>query len=271
MAGSFDWLGLNGKTVAITGASGGIGRSIAAGFAAAGAKLALLDRSEADVRQVAAELEAEFGCTTLAKACDVSSPASVGAVADEVLAELGACDVLVNNAGIMGPGALDTLSFEAWNAVLSINLTGCLLCAQAFGAQMRSSGKGSIVSTASISGSYPQPASGAYSASKAGVIMLSRQLAVEWGPLGIRSNVVSPGLVETPMTQTIYAPPGVREKRAAAVPLRRIAHTQDMTDAVLFLASDRASYVTGDEVTVDGGYSRMIMGMIPRPGFDEAI
>jgi NAD(P)-dependent dehydrogenase (short-subunit alcohol dehydrogenase family) len=137
-----------------------------------------------------------------------------------------------------------------------------------FGRQMRSLGRGSLVHVASIAGSHAQGQSGAYSVSKAGVVMLSRQLASEWGPQGIRSNVVSPGMVITPMSQSFYDTPGVTERRKAVVPSRRIGMPQDIADAILFLASDRSSYVNGDEITVDGGYVNMLMNLVPRPGFE---
>src|SRR4030081_1893680 len=127
---------------------------------------------------------------------------------------------------------------------------------------MRKLGRGSLVHIASIAGSNAQGHSGAYSVSKAGVIMLSRQLANEWGPHGIRSNVVSPGMVVTPMSQAFYDTPGVTERRSAVTPLKRIGMPQDIADAVLFLASDRSSYVNGDEITVDGGYVRTVMNLI---------
>lgn len=241
---------------------------MAISFALAGAKLLLLDRNLVNASKTEKEVQAAADSKTLVLACDVSDPASVIAAAEASLAALGPCDVLINNAGLLRPGALDALSLSEWNAVLSVNLTSYLLCAQAFGAQMRSSGRGAIVHVASIAGSHPQPVSGAYSVSKSGIVMLSRQVAVEWGPFRIRSNVVSPGLVETPMSQAFYDAPGVREARSGRVPLRRIGAPQDIADAALFLASDRSAYVTGDEIMVDGGYGRMLMGMIPRPGYD---
>jgi NAD(P)-dependent dehydrogenase (short-subunit alcohol dehydrogenase family) len=122
------------------------------------------------------------------------------------------------------------------------------------------------VHVASVAASNAQGFSGAYSVSKAGVVMLSRQLASEWGPHGLRSNVVSPGLVVTPMSQAFYDTPGVTERRTAVVPMRRIGAPQDMADAILFLASDRASYINGDEIVVDGGFTRTIMNLVPRPG-----
>ncbi len=169
---------------------------------------------------------------------------------------------------MLRPGGLEDLSLAEWNAVLSVNLTGYFLCAQIFGRHMRKLGRGSLVHVASIAGSHAQAQSGAYSVSKAGVIMLSRQLASEWGPQGIRSNVVSPGMVITPMSQSFYDTPGVTERRTAVVPARRIGMPQDIADAILFLASDRSSYVNGDEITVDGGYANMLMNLVPRPGFE---
>ena len=190
---------------------------------------------------------------------------SVAAAAEAVEKSLGPCGILVNTAAILRSGGLDTLSLAEWNTTLAVNLTGYFLCAQTFGRQMRKLGRGSLVHVASVAGSNAQGFSGAYSVSKAGVVMLSRQLASEWGPQGIRSNVVSPGLVVTPMSQAFYDTPGVTERRTAVVPMRRIGAPQDMADAILFLASDRASYINGDEITVDGGFTRTIMNLVPRP------
>jgi len=262
-----DWLGLAGKTAAITGAGGGIGRALAVNFAQVGVRVVLLDRSAADANESAQDVERAGGAAHVV-ACNVADPDNVAAAAEQSISAFGPVDILVNNAALLRPGSLDTLSFAEWNALLSVNLTGYFLCSQAFGAQMRARNEGAIVHIASISGSHPQGASGAYSVSKAGIVMLSRQLAVEWGPSGVRSNVVSPGMVETPMSRAFYATSGVREKRSAVVPMRRIAQPQDMADATLFLASRRASYITGEEILVDGGYGRMIMNMIPRPGYN---
>jgi NAD(P)-dependent dehydrogenase (short-subunit alcohol dehydrogenase family) len=138
----------------------------------------------------------------------------------------------------MRAGQLVDMPIADWQQILSLNLTGYLRCAQAFGAQMLQRGQGSLIHVASISARAPQSFSGAYSASKAAVVMLSQQLAVEWGPKGVRSNVVSPGLIRTPMTQSIYDAPGVLAARRALVPRRRIGEPEDVANAVVFLASE---------------------------------
>ncbi|MDE2200762.1 MAG: glucose 1-dehydrogenase [Rhodospirillales bacterium] len=261
------WLGLSGRVAVVTGGGGGMGRAIGAALAEAGAAVAFLDRATEGAEDAAAAVRAAGG-RAMAAACDVAQPDSIVAASGQVSCALGAPDILVNNAALLRPGALDTLALAEWNAILAVNLTGYLLCAQAFGQPMLARGRGSIVHVASIAGAHPQGGSGAYSAGKAAVIMLSRQLATEWGPRGVRSNVVSPGLIRTPMSEAFYATPGVTERRSAVVPARRIGTPEDIADAVLFLASDRASYVSGDEITVDGGFTRMVMNLIPRPTHD---
>jgi NAD(P)-dependent dehydrogenase (short-subunit alcohol dehydrogenase family) len=264
---SSDWLGLSGRVCVVTGGGGGIGRAVATSLAQAGSRVAAIDRDERGLEVTRAELR-EFGSGHVVMPCDTSSAESVTAAAAAIEKLLGPCSVLVNTAAVLRPGGLETLSLAEWNAVLAVNLTGYFLCAQAFGRQMRKLGRGSLVHIASIAGSNAQGQSGAYSVSKAGVIMLSRQLANEWGPQGIRSNVVSPGMVITPMSQSFYDTPGVTERRAAVVPARRVGMPQDIADAILFLASDRSSYVNGEEIMVDGGYANMLMNLVPRPGFE---
>jgi NAD(P)-dependent dehydrogenase (short-subunit alcohol dehydrogenase family) len=265
---SSDWLGLSGRIAVVTGAGGGVGRAVALSLARAGVRVAGIDRDERGLEVTRAELR-ELGGGHVVAACDTTSAESVAAVATTIEKSLGPCHLLVNTAGILRPGALENLSLAEWNAVLSVNLTGYFLCAQVFGRQMRELGRGSLVHVASIAASHAQGLSGAYSVSKAGVVMLSRQLASEWGPLGVRSNVVSPGMIITPMSQSFYDTPGITERRTAVVPARRIGLPQDIADAILFLASDRSSYVNGDEITVDGGYVRTLMNLVPRPGFDK--
>ncbi len=266
MASGTDWLGLTGRVCVVTGAGSGIGRAVAASAAGVGAVVALLDRDRAACEALAGELS-QRGGRVLPIECDTSDPASVAAGAQDMQRTLGPCHVLVNNAGLLRAGPLESISLENWNHLLSVNLTGYLLCAQAFGKQMLARGSGSIVHVASVAAHHPQPRSGAYSASKAGVAILSRQLAVEWGPSGIRSNVVSPGLIRTPLSEVFYQAPGVSERRAQMVPSRRIGTPEDIADVVLYLASDRAAYVNGADVAVDGGFASVLMETVPRPGF----
>jgi NAD(P)-dependent dehydrogenase (short-subunit alcohol dehydrogenase family) len=261
-----DWLGLRDKVCVVTGAASGIGRGIALAFASTGATVVAIDRDRDGCMRTADEVK-RAGAKAAAIVCDVTDPDAVAAAAGEAIKAFGHCDVLMNNAGILRPGDVATVSLADWNALMQVNLTAYLTCAQAFGRDMLARGAGALVHIASIAASEPQASSGAYSVSKAGVAMLSRQIAFEWGPRGVRSNTVSPGLVRTPMSEAFYQAPGVLERREAVVPLRRVATPADIADVVVFLASDRARYVTGQEVVVDGGFAQTLMSHVPRPGF----
>ncbi|VTU36485.1 2-(S)-hydroxypropyl-CoM dehydrogenase [Variovorax sp. PBS-H4] len=262
------WLGIEGETCVVTGAAGGIGSATARGLAQAGARVALLDRDIAGCEKLAAELAAS-GATALAVECDVASEESVRAAARRVEAELGAVYALVNNAGALKAAPLSEVSLEDWNRVLAVNLTGYLLCARAFSTGMFDAARGSIVHVASIAGLFPQTNSGAYSASKAGVVLMARQLAVEWGSRGVRSNSICPGLIKTPLSAAFYAVPGVEQKRAEVTASRRVGLPEDIANAAMFLASPRSSYVNAAEIVVDGGLKSMLMDMVPRPGFNS--
>jgi len=272
------WLGLAGRVCVVTGAGSGIGRAIAQTLASAGAHVAALGRrgdpvhetvrmiQEANAEKTGAETS---GGRALALECDVSDEASVLAAAQAVREQLGAVVGLVNNAGIMSPAALQDVSLEQWNRVLAVNLTGALLCARAFGADMLAQGRGAIVHIASIAARHPQTRSGAYSASKAGVLLLNKQLAAEWGPQGVRSNAICPGMIRTPLSEAFYRQPGLEERRALVTASRRVGRPQDIAQPAAFLLSDRAAYVNGTELVVDGGLDCMLMDSVPRPGFNS--
>lgn len=265
------WLGLQGRVCAVTGAASGIGAAMARQLAEAGAHVALIDRDIDGARRLAAELarsRAVAGVRTLAVECDIASEEQTLSAAQKVQAELGDCAALVNNAGMLRPGSLDSVSLDDWNAVLGVNLTGYLLCSRAFKPQLART-RGALVHVASISGNFPQTQSGAYSAGKAGVLLMSRQMAAEWGPLGIRSNAICPGMIRTALSARFYEEPGFEEKRAQVTASRRIGEPQDVADVALFLASPRSGYMNGAELAVDGGMSSMLMDMVPRPGFNQ--
>lgn len=265
------WLGLAGRVVAVTGAASGIGAATARQMAEAGAHVALIDRDAGGAQRQAAALAREFaaqGVRTLAVTCDTASEEQTLAAAQKVQVELGDASALVNNAGLLRPGALESVSLADWNGVLGVNLTGYLLRARAFKPQLERM-RGALVHVASIAANFPQTASGAYSAGKAGVLQLSRQMAAELGPLGIRSNAICPGMIRTALTAAFYEEPGFEEKRARVTASRRIGEPRDIADVALFLASPRSAYMNGAELAVDGGMSSMLMDMVPRPGFNQ--
>ncbi|MFZ6046421.1 SDR family NAD(P)-dependent oxidoreductase [Pseudomonas sp. CR3202] len=265
------WLDLAGAVCVVTGAAGGIGARIATALVRQGARVALLDLDLDKCRDLAGELSRETGEAIPAIACNIADPASVQSAAAEVEARYGRCDVLVNNASVLRPAALEEVSLEQWNQVLSVNLNGYLLCSQAFGRSMLAQGAGRIVHVASIASHYPQTWSGAYSAAKSAVSMLSRQLAAEWGSRGVRSNAICPGLIRTPLSAAFYADARVEQARKAMTASGRIGEPTDIANAVLFLASPRSDYVNGAEITVDGGLESMLMALIPRPGYESPV
>ena len=249
---STDWLQLEGRTCVVTGAASGIGAAIATALAAVGAKVALLDRNLADASQLAAQITSAGG-RALALECDVGVESSVAHAALQVAA-LGPVWGVVNNAGLLRSASLMDVAVADWNAVLAVNLTGCLLVARAFAQPMMAHGAGgSIVNIASMSANYPQSQSGAYRASKAGLVQVSRQMAVEWGAHGIRCNAICPGMVRTALSAGFYAVPGVEAKRATMTASRRVGEPQDIAHAALFLLSPRSAYINGTELPVDGG------------------
>jgi NAD(P)-dependent dehydrogenase (short-subunit alcohol dehydrogenase family) len=263
-----DWLGLAGRVCVVTGAAGAIGFEIARQLAAAGAKVALLDREESRTAELAEELRAA-GFRAAGFRCDVSDPASVRAAAEQVAAALGPAQVLVNNAAMIYADSLMNVQVERWNQLMAVNVTGYLLCAQAFGRQMMQAGGGSMIHIGSFAGHEPQPFSGAYSVSKAGIAMLSRLLTVELAEHRIRSNVICPAMVRTPMTASIYQDPAIARRREEMVPAGRISTPADIAQAVLFFASDRSNYINGQDVLLDGGVSQTWLSLIPRPGFEK--
>jgi NAD(P)-dependent dehydrogenase (short-subunit alcohol dehydrogenase family) len=242
---SFSAHALAGRAAVVTGAGGGLGAAIMSQLGSMGAHVVALDLDE-----VAIDLPGEH----LSLACDITSAAAVSAAARTVSQRFGGCHVLVNNAAVLpSPVPLEDTSEELWGHVLDVNLTGAFLCCRHFGAQMLEAAQGSIVNVASIAASVPN-GMGAYSVSKAALLALTRQLAVEWGPRGLRANAVSPGLVRTPMSEPQYVNPTHHAARRAMVASRRIGVPAEVASVVAFLACDASAYVNGQEVIVDGGF-----------------
>ena len=241
------------RVVIVTGAGSGIGRGIASAFAAEGAAVAVADIDAKAATETAATLK-EAGAQALAVAMDVTSPADVDRAVAETLAEFGGLDVLVNNAGIAGMHGFLETSPEDFEKVLRVNLIGTFLCAQAAAREMVSRGYGRIVNVASISGQRAGWGRTAYGTSKAAIIQLTRQIALELAQDGVTANAIAPGPVDTPLTARDHSP----ETRAAyrhAVPAGRYGQIEEMAAAVLFLASEAAAYINGHTLNIDGGYA----------------
>jgi NAD(P)-dependent dehydrogenase (short-subunit alcohol dehydrogenase family) len=219
----------------------------------------LLDRDEDPLRALASEL----GATALV--ADVADERAVEAAAAEVERVHGRCDVLVNNAALYARAPLDGHPVELWDAVVAVNLRGYFLCTRAFGRLMLARGGGAIVNVTSIAAHVPTPGAAAYCASKAAILALTRQTALEWGPRGVRANAVSPGFMKTAMSVVDYADEGLAQARAERVPVRRVADPDDVARTIAFLASADAAYVSGEELTVDGGLTQTLSETFPRP------
>jgi len=242
------------KTLLVTGGGSGIGKSIALAANLAGYRVGVLDRDLEAAQAVVQQLD-----DAVALAADVCK-------ADEVRAAiqtLGSLDVVVNNAGILRTGPLLTQSPEDFRSVIDVNLNAVFVVSQA-AAQVLQHGGGSIVNIASINGVHPSPNSGSYGPAKAGVMALTKQMAIEWGQLGIRVNAVAPGFVDTGMSTPFYADERVRKSRSAAVPLGRLGVGEDIAKAVMYLVSEDAAYVNGHTLTVDGGVVHSLLSQLPR-------
>jgi NAD(P)-dependent dehydrogenase (short-subunit alcohol dehydrogenase family) len=189
---------------------------------------------------------------------DLAEADAPTAVMRVVEAELGGLDALISNAGAVHSMPIEAVSAAEFDRIFSINTRAALLLAQAAFPLLKAS-RGSVIATASISGEHPTPAIGVYSASKAALVMLIQQMALEWGPLGIRCNCISPGATHTGMTAAAYDGPDRRARRGLDVPLRRVGTPEDQARAILFLISPAAAYITGVNLTVDGGLTQTLM------------
>ena len=243
---------LGGRRAFVTGAGSGIGRAIALALAREGASLTLMGRTLQPLQAVAEETQA-LGAAACVTTGDVRVKADVDRSVAEAVARFGGLDLLVNSAGITQPAWAADMTEEDFDRVISVNLKGTFLCCQAAGRHMIQAGRGAIVNLGSISSFGGQAGRANYAASKAGVIGLTRTLAIEWGRFGIRVNGVAPQLIETPMIAA-NAPPDFLDRVVKdRTPLGRLGRAEEVAAVTLFLLSDAASYVTGTTVLVDGG------------------
>lgn len=242
---------LEGKTALITGAARGIGKAIAIKFAQEGANIAFTDLV-IDDNALATQTEIEaFGVKAKGFASDASNFEATKAVVAEIQKEFGRIDILVNNAGITKDGLLLRMSEEQWDRVININLKSAFNFTRNVVPVMFSQRSGSIINMASVVGVHGNAGQANYAASKAGMIALAKSVAQEMGPRGIRANAIAPGFIETAMTAAL--PDKVREEWKVKIPLRRGGQPEDIANVATFLASDLASYVTGQVIQVDGG------------------
>jgi NAD(P)-dependent dehydrogenase (short-subunit alcohol dehydrogenase family) len=245
---------LAGKTAIVTGGRRGIGRAVALALAEAGADVALGDRVVDDgALEAVAEEVRKLGRRSLAVQADITKKADVNSLVQKTLAELGTIDILVNNAAMNIMSPLLELNEEGWDKVIDTDLKGYYLFSQAAGRVMVKQKRGNIINIASTAATDTAPKMGAYCIAKAGVVMLTRILAIELAEYNIRVNAVAPSIVKTKFSQPLWADAKTLKEIEAGIPLGRLAEPEDITGAVVFLASDASAYITGHTLVVDGG------------------
>jgi NAD(P)-dependent dehydrogenase (short-subunit alcohol dehydrogenase family) len=244
------------KIALVTGASGGIGAAIALAADRAGYRVAVLDANATGASAMANRLT-----DGIALACDITDEQAV----DAALARLDAVpELLVNNAGIVKFSYLLDISVAEFRKILDVDLVGAYILSRAVGKGMLARGSGCMVNISSIGGITPSLGTNAYAAAKSGLAKLTELMALEFGPQGVRANTVSPGFIDGGMSTPVYANARTREIRTHAVPLRRLGSPEDIANTVMFLASEQAAYINGQNIVVDGGLVHSLLSQIPR-------
>ncbi len=251
------------KSLIVTGGGAGLGRTIAEQASSVGYRVGILDVNE--------ELAVEASSSIENSVPLVASVTSYDEITDALTTFGDSPDVWVNNAGVVRFAPLLDLSIADWKSVVDVNLTGTFLCSSLAAKAMIEKGGGSIVNITSINGISAGTNSGAYGSTKSAISLLTQQMSLEWGQYGIRVNAVAPGLIDGGMSAPIYADPQFRKLRTEKVPTGRLGSEIDVANAVLFLSSDDASYITGHELVVDGGIINSIIANLPRPSSVDTV
>jgi NAD(P)-dependent dehydrogenase (short-subunit alcohol dehydrogenase family) len=245
-------LSLEGKVAIVTGGSRGIGRVIALGFAEAGANVVVCSRTLTDLEKVAEEIEA-LGRRSLAVETNIAVKSEVDNLVEKTLEKFGTIDILVNNAAMNIMRPLTELREDGWDKVMNVGLKGYYLCSQAVAKVMIEKNSGNIINISSGAAVKAAPMLGAYSISKAGVVMLTQLLAADLARYNIRVNAIGPGMVKTGFSQPMWGNPDMLKVMESQIPLGRLAEPEEIMAVALFLASDASSYITGQTIYVDGG------------------
>lgn len=241
------------KVVIVTGAGRGIGKAIAVSFAKEGAHLVINDVDQNNCFQTLEEIKT-YSPNSTAKVGNVSVGIDVKQIINHAMERYGKIDILVNNAGVASICPLEDTTEEIWDRLMGVDMNGPFLCSVMAGKEMIKRKGGVIINIASNSGQAPISLGNAYSVAKAGIIMLTRLMALEWGKYNIRVNSISPGFIRTPLTESAYADPEHARRRAEIVPLKRIGTPEDVANLALFLASEESSYIHGEDIVIDGGF-----------------
>jgi NAD(P)-dependent dehydrogenase (short-subunit alcohol dehydrogenase family) len=253
-----------GQVVLVSGGSRGIGRAIAAGFAQRGAKVVITGREQATLRDTASLVGTPDNPVTPV-VCDVADVGSIRAAIERIVADFGRIDTLVNVAGVNRRKPALDVSEDDYDFILDINLKGAFFMAQAVGAQMVSQGSGSQIHVASLNSDRPLKNVLPYAVSKAGLGHMTRSLAVEWGPRGVRVNALAPGFILTDLTRKLWSDDTMQAWGMANTPQRRLGQPEDMVGTALFLASPASAFMTGQILYVDGGFTAGWAWPIPEP------